>query len=252
MSQSPAQNSDAILAAAKASLQHQRAGGRRSSGPIGQRSAALHRAGQKRKAAKLFLTLAASALALILVMTLVKGALSLLGMMGGGVALVVALVAGVVMIGLRGKDALTIPTLDSLRASPPRELVGQTQLWLEAQRPALPAPALDLVGQIGNQLDALATQLDRVDGDAPALGQVRQLVGEHLPNLVNAYTAIPPALRGEAHAGQSPDQQLAESLGMISGEINSVTRQLAEGKLDALAVQNRFLGYKYGGETGEA
>jgi hypothetical protein len=106
MSQSPAQNSDAILAAAKASLQHQRAGGRRSSGPIGQRSAALHRAGQKRKAAKLFFALAAGALALMLVTTLVQGALSLLGMIGGGAALVVALVAGAVMLTLRGKDAL--------------------------------------------------------------------------------------------------------------------------------------------------
>ncbi|MEY4159743.1 MAG: hypothetical protein RLZZ136_364, partial [Pseudomonadota bacterium] len=51
------------------------------------------------------------------------------------------------------------------------------------------------------------------------------------------------------HAGASPDQQLTDSLGKISTEIDSVTRQLAEGKLDALAIQNRYLDYKYGSET---
>jgi hypothetical protein len=119
-------------------------------------------------------------------------------------------------------------------------------LWLEAQRPALPAPALNLVGHIGGQLDGLALQLDRVDENAPAVGQVRQLVGQHLPDLINAYTAVPPALRGQVHAGTSPDEQLTQSLSRLSGELDSVTRQLAEGKLDNLAIQSRFIDYKYG------
>jgi hypothetical protein len=55
-------------------------------------------------------------------------------------------------------------------------------------------------------------------------------------------------LRGEQRAdGRTPDQQLAEGLGKISGEIDQITRQLASGDLDNLAVRGRFLEYKYGG-----
>ena len=73
----------------------------------------------------------------------------------------------------------------------------------------------------------------------------------HLPELVSAYTAIPPNLRGEARGGTTPDAQLADSLGKISTEIDSVSRQLAEGKIDDLAIRTRYLDYKYGGALDE-
>lgn len=239
-----AHNSDAILAAARASLNDQRAGGRRVTGkPIGQRSAALRRSGQKRKAAAMALSVVVAFMLVNLLISLLSGVLHLIGWLasGAGVALLVAVIWAL----MRNRD-VAVPSLEKLRVSPPRQLVGQTQLWLEAQRPALPAPALNLVGHIGGQLDGLALQLDRVDENAPAVGQVRQLVGQHLPDLINAYTAVPPALRGEAHAGTSPDEQLTQSLSRLSGELDSVTRQLAEGKLDNLAIQSRFIDYKYG------
>jgi hypothetical protein len=50
----------------------------------------------------------------------------------------------------------------------------------------------------------------------------------------------------------SPDQHLVESLGKISTEIDSVTRQLASGAIDNLAIKTRYLDYKYGaGPEGE-
>ena len=121
------------------------------------------------------------------------------------------------------------------------------------QRPALPAPAVQLVDQIGLQLDALGLQLDGLTDNAPAALEVRKLVGEHLPELVSTYTSIPRHLRGEASGGRTPDQQLAESLSKISTEIDSVTRQLASGAIDNLAIKTRYLDYKYGaGPEGEA
>lgn len=248
MADNSAHNSDAILAAARASLNDQRAGGRRVTGrPIGQRSAALRRSGQKRKAAALALGVVVAIMLVNLVIGLLSGIVHLLGWLSYGA--VAAVLVAVIWMLMRDR-AVPVPSLETLRAAPARQLVGQTQVWLEAQRPALPAPALDLIGRIGGQLDGLALQLDRVDESAPAVGQVRQLLGEHLPSLVNAYTAVPPSLRGQAHAGSSPDQQLSESLTRLSGELDSVTRQLAEGKLDALAIQSRFIDYKYG-ETPE-
>ena len=43
-----------------------------------------------------------------------------------------------------------------------------------------------------------------------------------------------------------------EGLSKISGEIDSINRKIADGALDDLAVQTRYLGYRYGdGPEGE-
>ena len=64
--------------------------------------------------------------------------------------------------------------------------------------------------------------------------------------MIDSYRKIPANLRTETRAGATPDQQLTEGLGKISKEIDHVTRQLAEGTLDDLAVKHRYLDYKYG------
>ena len=156
------------------------------------------------------------------------------------------------MAGFIAFSSVKVPSRESLRGSDVKSLVGRTELWLEQQRPALPAPAVQLVDTIGLQLDALGTQLDGLDERGPAAVEVRKLVGDHLPELVSTYTSIPRHLRGEAQGGRSPDQHLVDSLGKISAEIDSVTRQLASGAIDNLAIKTRYLDYKYGaGPEGE-
>jgi len=92
----------------------------------------------------------------------------------------------------------------------------------------------------------LGLQLETVDPAHPAAHETRKLVGETLPGMVDAYRRIPGHLRGEKRAGSTPDEQLVESLGKISSEIDSVTRQLADGALDDLAIRTRYLAYRYG------
>ena len=104
------------------------------------------------------------------------------------------------------------------------------------------------VDQIGVQLDALGLQLETVDPNHPAAVQTRQLVGEHLPEMIDAYRRIPAQLRREQRAGATPDQQITDSLGKISREIDTVTRQLADGALDDLAIRTRYLDYRYGAD----
>ena len=125
-------------------------------------------------------------------------------------------------------------------------LVAQTELWLENQVPALPAPAARVVEDMGVQLDALGLQLDSIDAGHPAAQQVRKLVGEHLPETIESYRRIPAHLRSEERAGSTPDAQVTESLSKISKEIDHVTRQLAAGDLDDLAIKTRYLDYAYG------
>lgn len=127
-----------------------------------------------------------------------------------------------------------------------QQMVGRTELWLEAQRPALPPPAAKIVSDMGVQLDALGLQLEGVDQNHPKAREVRSLVGEQLPGMIDSYRKIPAHLRTEKRAGATPDEQLTDSLAKISGEIDSITRQLAEGSLDDLAIKHRYLDYKFG------
>jgi hypothetical protein len=139
------------------------------------------------------------------------------------------------------------PKRADLAQGSPAQMVARTELWLEAQRPALPPPAVRIIDQMGVQLDALGLQLENIDPNHPAAAEVRELVGEYIPETIENYRRIPANLRKEAHIGKSADDRLTESLGKLSGEIDRVTRRLAEGALDDLAVKSRYLEYRYGG-----
>jgi len=241
----PAHNSDRTLAQARSALVRNQAGGRRGSA-IGQRSAELRKAHRKRKARNLIVALVAIVLAAMAAGLVVDG-IGFAGVMLTFFAMVAATVVFTTF------PRLKVPERARLNTGTARALVGNTELWLEAQRPALPAPAVELVDRLGVQLDALGLQLEGLDEKQPQVAEVRKLVGEYLPDVVSTYTSIPRHLRTEPSAGRSPDEALTESLGRISAEIDSVTRQLAAGQIDKLAVRTQYLGYRYGsGPEGEA
>lgn len=132
-----------------------------------------------------------------------------------------------------------------------KQLAGRTEIWLEAQRPALPAPARQLVDGIGVQLDLLAPQLQTLDAATPAAANIRKLVGEDLPELVAGYQRIPAGLRGETHGGRTPDETLLGGLKMLEREIGDAARTLAAGEIDKLATRERYLQLKYEGLESE-
>ena len=232
-----AHQSRQIMAAAQRSLVEQQAGGRRRS--IGRGSAELKRRHATGKIKRIALVTAAM---------IVGVSFGGIGIGGIGISgLMIVVLAGLVIAGLLSTfPRLPTPQLGQLNTGDVRTMVGRTELWLESQRPALPAPAVQLVDQIGVQLDALGLQLQGV-AEQPATLEVRKLVGEHLPEMISTYRRIPAHLRNEMRAdGRSPSEQLSDGLGKISGEIDQITRQLAAGDLDSLAVRGRFLDYKYG------
>lgn len=239
-----AQHSDRILREARRSLVDQRAGGRRAVS-IGRRAAALKCEHALRKLLRIALATGAILFGAMVAGLVIDGI--------GWTGIIVTMLAMVVATGVLGSfPRMKVPTRESLTGGNVKSLVGRTELWLESQRPALPAPAVRLVDQIGVQLDALGLQLDGLDEQQPAAVEVRKLVGEHLPELVSTYTSIPRHLRTEPRAGRTPDEQLTDSLGKISAEIESVTRQLASGAIDNLAIKTRYLDYKYGNGVEEA
>lgn len=233
---SPAHDSDRTLADARSALRRQQGGGRRS---IGRRSAELKRRHYARKIARM-----AMAVAMILFGAMIAGmVVDGIGITGVMVT-VLAVFAALFFFGTYPR--MKVPALGALNTGDVRAVVGRTELWLEAQRPALPAPAVQLVDTLGVQLDNLGAQLEGVDPAEPAVAEVRKLVGEHLPGMVESWRRIPAHLRHEERSGRTADQQLSDGLGKISREIDEITRQLAAGDLDSLAVRGRFLDYRYG------
>ncbi len=232
---SPATQSDEILTSASRSLRTIRMGP-----PIGMKSRALRRAHLYGKIAR-----AAMAVGVLLVGAGIVGAIidgiGFWGVMATGI-----LGAAAAYLLMRYPD-MPMPTTESLRQTDLGTLAGKTEIWLEAQRPMLPAPAISIVQDIGVRLDQLAPQLQTLDENNPASREVRKLVGEHLPELINGYKRIPESLRRQDNAGKTPEQQLIDGLTRIDREIETMTGQIARGELDKLATRERFLEIRYDG-----
>ncbi|MFM7404768.1 MAG: hypothetical protein ACKO1N_11940 [Erythrobacter sp.] len=235
-------DSDRILREAKTSLVVQRDGGTHRPGPrsIGRGSAQLKAKSLARRAAMFV-----AALFAIFVAAGVAGAiLNGIGFWGVMATALACFVAAAVFIRY---PATKVPQRGELKLGNPAQMVARTELWLEAQRPALPPPAQTLVDQLGVQLDALGLQLKGLGDGEPAMAEVRELVGEYIPETIDNYRKIPVHLRSEEYAGKTADARLVESLTKLSGEVDRVTRRLAEGALDDLAIKSRYLEYRYGG-----
>ncbi|MEO0698518.1 MAG: hypothetical protein AAFY81_02245 [Pseudomonadota bacterium] len=233
--------SEQIMGAARQSLSVQRSGGTHRPGrSIGQGSA--------REKTKVWLNRAkyfAGAVLTILVTAGIAGVV-LNGIGFTGVMMVaLAVMAAAFVFGNYPK--VKVPKRADLKEGSPQQMVANTELWLEQQRKALPAPAAKVVDDLGVQLDALGLQLETIDASHPAMADVRELVGEYIPETIDDYRKIPAHLRTEQHTGKSADERLTDSLGKLSGEIDRVTRHLAEGAMDDLAIKDRYLDYRYGG-----
>ncbi len=186
----------------------------------------------------------AAADALIIIGAIVAGFLMPTGIGMGG-ALLVMLLLAVATLTFAVFPLSSPPTPESLAEVPLKALPLSTERWLEAQRPALPAPVRSLVDSIGVKLETLAPQLAMLDEREPAAFEVRKLIGEQLPELVKGYARVPEPLRTVERNGLTPDQQLAQGLQTIDDEIAEMTAQLAQGDLDSLATRGRYLQIRY-------
>lgn len=178
----------------------------------------------------------------IMVASAVAGFFIPLGTTGVMVALGAMIAAVLLVMALPGERAIAPERLAEADLA---ALPLKTEIWLESQRKALPAPAITLVDSIGVRLETLAPQLERLNPAEPAAQDIRRLLADHLPELVTGYQSIPAPLRREERNGRVPEKQLIDGLGVIDAEIDRVTQQLASGDLDKLATQNRFLKLKY-------
>lgn len=161
------------------------------------------------------------------------------GVMLTGLAILLTLVASVLLSGERAMETVELNRTDLLT------LPGATERWLETRRRALPAPAMPILDRIGARLEGLAPQLHMLNPREPAALEVRALLSEHLPQLVDGYRAIPQDLRRVERNGRLPDRQLLDGLALIEREIGEMTESLARGDLDRFAAHGRYLELRY-------
>jgi len=192
------------------------------------------------------LTRIAAANAVILVAAVVLGlAVGPLGLLGA-VGVMALMILATLLLAMA--PTAPPPSPEKLRQAPLTALPSQTERWLDAQRRALPAPAVPLLDAIAVRLDTLKPQLAGLADDAPAAAEIRKLVSEQLPQFVDDYKRVPQPLRTVPRNGKTPDAQLLDGLKLIEAEIGDMTADLAQGDLDSLATRGRFLEIKYRGD----
>jgi hypothetical protein len=225
--------SDRVLADAEAVLRRHSDRGQSLSARARQR----RNAGLMRKVKYAFWAMLA-----ILLASAVAGMVLPLGTTGVMIALGV-MIAALLLIALAPAESRV--KTEALAATDLTALPLKTEIWLENQRKALPAPAVTLIDSIGVKLEILAPQLERLGEQEPAAQEIRRLLADHLPELVTGYQSIPQQLRREERNGRVPEKQLIDGLSVIDAEIGRMSESLASGDLDKLATQNRFLELKY-------
>ena len=234
--------SDQILQAAGQSLATQRAGGtHRPAKSIGKGSANVKLKTWIKRGGYFALAVFAIMMAASIIGVILDG-IGFVGVMAVAAAIMFA------AIFFTQFPKVKIPKRHELKQGNPKQMVARTELWLESQSGALPPEAQEIVQRLGAQLDALGAQLEMMDEAHPAMSEVRDLVGDYIPETIDNYRKIPAHLRKEEHAGGTADQRLVESLTKLSGEVDRVTRRLAEGAMDDLAVKSRYLDYRFGGD----
>ncbi|OWK32785.1 hypothetical protein [Sphingomonas mucosissima] len=197
---------------------------------------------QGRSLAKRLAAIGGANVAILLAAAITGIAVMPLGIFG---ALAVMMVMVAVTLAIAFAPGQRPVTREKLAKSELKALPMQTTRWLDAQRPALPAPAVQVTDRIGLRLDTLGKQLASVGDETSAAADIRRLVGEQLPEFIRDYQRVPAELRGAERNGKTPDRQLVEGLELIEREIGQLSEELARGDLDSLETRGRFLEMKY-------
>jgi hypothetical protein len=124
-------------------------------------------------------------------------------------------------------------------------LADQTLGWLETKRRLLPAKTRAVVDLLGSRLAELSPRLAALPESDPATRDLRNLLGEHLPALIESYTSLPAELTNLKHAGATPAEQVHDGLVTIAREIETIGKTVAQGELDVLAIRGRYLETRY-------
>jgi hypothetical protein len=181
----------------------------------------------------------------VLIVALIIGLFVPLGF--SGIMLTILAMFGVMCLAILFSAEPEVRSDTIVRADLP-QLATRTRSWIDQQRPALPAPAATLADDIGRKIAALQPQLATLDANAPEAHELRRLVGEELPHLVEGYKRVPVTMRREERNGRVAERELIDGMKLLDDEIGTLARHIASTDMDKLSSHKRYLELRYKGD----
>jgi hypothetical protein len=160
-----------------------------------------------------------------------------------GMALVAAGGAAVAGIALFQLVQSAWPRKQSFSREELIALPMQAEEWLLDKRAVLPMVAAGSVDAILTSLGDLPRHLARIDPASTLAWEARRMIGEHLPVLVNGWTALPAATR---ERDAEILDRLVSGLGTISAELTRIAEDASRDERLTFETRERYLGSRYG------
>jgi hypothetical protein len=142
----------------------------------------------------------------------------------------------------RGVRAPEAPTAEAVARIPLETLAGRCEQWLLDRCDELPRAALPSADMILERLQRLQPALADLPEASPLTGEVRRLVGGHLPRLVDSYIALPPEAR-EPRSDNS--RRIAEGLDVVAGELSRLCTEIDGCRAASFEIEHRFIESRY-------
>jgi hypothetical protein len=184
-------------------------------------------------------------LTLMILVSLYAGLVGPIGILSIPVLILTA-VAILFGAGLFSREREIAPS--AVAQAPLPQIADRTATWIDQQRLALPAPAARIAGDIGQKIAALRPQLATLDDNTPEAWELRRLVGEELPGLVESYKRVPVTMRRENRNGRVAERELIDGMRLLDDEIDTLARSIASADMDRLSSQKRYLELRYKGD----
>jgi uncharacterized integral membrane protein len=156
---------------------------------------------------------------------------------------VIVLAAAIsMMFPTRAGRAPPAPTPEAVAQVPLPTLAEKCETWLLDRCEELPRAALPAADLILGRLRHLQPALADIPAASPLHGEVRRLVGGHLPRLVDAYLALPPEARDTRSENS---RRLAEGLDAVAEEMNRLCGEIDGCRATSFEIEHRFIESRY-------
>lgn len=142
----------------------------------------------------------------------------------------------------RASRAREAPTAEAVARIPLPVLAERCEQWLLDRCDELPRSALPSADLILARLQHLQPALDGLPSDSPLHGEVRRLVGGHLPRLVDSYIALPPEARDP---GSENSRRIADGLETVAEELSRLCGEIDGCRAASFEIEHRFIESRY-------
>lgn len=135
-----------------------------------------------------------------------------------------------------------VPTAEAVERIPLETIAGRCEQWLLDRCDELPRAALPSADLILARLERLQPALAGLPAGSPLCGEVRRLIGGHLPRLVDSYIALPPEARDPR---SDNSRRIAEGLEIVAGELTRLCGEIDGCRAASFEVEHRFIESRY-------